>query len=1030
MVKKNRLTRKQRYVIKVIIFIGEKRNSLHQENPQLVLKDAVFELCRNLKHAQIREVCIMNNWKVFFLALALLAIQKVTAQQVGIDSPPPLTSQPMIWRVPQATQPVRLTRVNVDVVVVGRLAKTTIELTFRNPNSRVLEGELQFPLQGGQQVSGFALDFDGKWRSAVPIEKVRGQEILEEIIRSRIDPALLEATQGNNYKLRVYPIPAHGERKVSLSISERLSEKRDGTALLRLPLAYVANGEKLEAFDLRLRAPGMKSAAAKVVRGLSGASWEDNEGASLELHRRDYKPESLAEVSFAPQAGTLTTVEEFDGKPYFYAEFAVPKMAGAPRPKPRQLGLVWDASGSGANRDHGREFALLDTYFKALGNTQVQLTLARDAAEDGGRFVIKGGDWSALRAVLDKVIYDGGTNVAAFRPSGAVDAVLLFTDGLGNFAAPAMPAFDVPLLAVSAATVADGERLRYAAQASGGVFVDLLRQSPTAAANALRQVGPRLLSLRSNGARDLISAPFDAESGRLVVAGVLSEASALIELEWQNVSGIRERQQVKLARVGAMQASFAAQGWARLKLNRLLPERVLNQAEIVRLGKGFRLVTPGTSLIVLDRIEDYVRYEIVPPTELRAGYDRLAGMRRQQVERDKAAHVEDIVRRFKEKQAWWERDFPKGDRPKAKEEAKALGGGALNLAESTAMPTPAPVPRSEPMPMIANRMAPAPVAAAAKADSAADSAAPVASIQLKKWVPDAPYAERLRQAASEQLYRVYLDERPGYLNSTSFFLDVADIFFDRGRPELALRILSNLAEMDLENRHILRILAYRLLQAKRADLAVPLLQRVRELAPNEPQSWRDLGLAQMEAGARQAALESLYQVVTRPWHNRFPDIELVTLAELNTLITTSPEKLDTSAIDSRFIRNLPLELRVVLSWDSDNTDIDLWVTDPNGEKAYYGNRLSYQGGAVSHDFTGGYGPEEFSLKKAKPGKYLVQAQFFGHRQQVVAGATTLNLRFFTGFGTAAQQEERVTLRLTGQSALVTVGEFVVGENCQ
>jgi Ca-activated chloride channel family protein len=70
-------------------------------------------------------------------------------------------------------------------------------------------------------------------------------------------------------------------------------------------------------------------------------------------------------------------------------------------------------------------------------------------------------------------------------------------------------------------------------------------------------------------------------------------------------------------------ASFAAQAWANLQLRQLLPERSVNRAAIERLGKAFGLVTPGTSLIVLDRVEDYVRYEIVPPTELRAEYERL-----------------------------------------------------------------------------------------------------------------------------------------------------------------------------------------------------------------------------------------------------------------------------------------------------------------------------------------------------------------------------------------------------------------------
>ena len=123
--------------------------------------------------------------------------------------------------------------------------------------------------------------------------------------------------------------------------------------------------------------------------------------------------------------------------------------------------------------------------------------------------------------------------------------------------------------------------------------------------------------------------------------------------------------------------------------------------------------------------------------------------------------------------------------------------------------------------------------------------------------------------------------------------------------------------------------------------------------------------------------------------------------------------------------NLPLDLRVVLSWDADNTDIDLWVTDPNGEKAYYGNRLTYQGGRMSQDFTGGYGPEEFSLRTAKPGRYKVEAQFYGNRQQIVAGATTLQLRLATRFGTPEEADKTVTLRLKGQSEVVLVGEFEV-----
>jgi uncharacterized protein YfaP (DUF2135 family) len=81
---------------------------------------------------------------------------------------------------------------------------------------------------------------------------------------------------------------------------------------------------------------------------------------------------------------------------------------------------------------------------------------------------------------------------------------------------------------------------------------------------------------------------------------------------------------------------------------------------------------------------------------------------------------------------------------------------------------------------------------------------------------------------------------------------------------------------------------------------------------------------------------------------------------------------------------------------------------------------------MSNDFTGGYGPEAFSLRTAKPGTYTVRAQFYGHNQQIVAPATTLMLTFTTGFGTPGQRDEEVILRLAGRGQEVTVGTFTVG----
>ena len=198
---------------------------------------------------------------------------------------------------------------------------------------------------------------------------------------------------------------------------------------------------------------------------------------------------------------------------------------------------------------------------------------------------------------------------------------------------------------------------------------------------------------------------------------------------------------------------------------------------------------------------------------------------------------------------------------------------------------------------------------------------------------------------------------------------------------------------------------------------MPIFERVVELAPNEPQSHRDLGLALAEAGQAQAAVDRLYEVVTGAWDARFADIDLIALAELNGVVDKARrdgKAIDVSRIDARLLKNLPLDVRVVLAWDADNTDVDLHVIDPNGEEVFFGHNASYQGGAITRDATGGYGPEEFALRLAKPGKYRVEANFYGHRQQVLTSGTGLMLWLSSGFGTAAQQDRRTTIRVKSE----------------
>lgn len=299
-----------------------------------------------------------------------------------------------------------------------------------------------------------------------------------------------------------------------------------------------------------------------------------------------------------------------------------------------------------------------------------------------------------------------------------------------------------------------------------------------------------------------------------------------------------------------------------------------------------------------------------------------------------------------------------------------------------------------------------------------------ATISVKAWDPATPYLAALKAGAKADRYRVYLEQRRNFAASPAFFVDCAEFFLREGDVPIGIRVLTNLAELKLEEASLLRVLAWRLQQAGELDRAVAMLRKVQKLRPEEPQSYRDLALALAEHNRTPEAMDLLLKVVMGEWQ-RFEEIELIALEELNALIARTRSS-PPAGLDPRLVRNLDVDVRIVMSWDADVTDVDLHVVEPSGEEAAYSHNRTTIGGLVSRDFTQGYGPEEYMVRRALRGPYKIFAHYYGSSQQTVIGPCTITATVFTDFGRPNQQKQVLTLRLDKPREKADIGAIQFG----
>jgi tetratricopeptide (TPR) repeat protein len=938
-----------------------------------------------------------------------------------------------------------LISLQVTTTIEGPRARTVVDHIFRNPHDRRLEGTFEYPLPSGASPSFFAM-FLGQTRDTVPprfarrgeqpalpadalalltpaelvkhvdtadwgtlqqarvVSKERALETYEDIVRGQIDPALLEYAGGNTFSGRVFPIPAKGYNRVIIAYEELLPVSQ-ARALYRFPLPdckltelqYTLNASAEECKEPTFKPDDTKKAEA---------------GSRLAYHRtwKDNGPGGDVVFAYTPPRPHIQVIsgrQVEGGAVHVYARVRPELKVKADRPFASHAVFLLDTSLS----EHPDRFALNMKLMKKILEGDSAVRQFNILAFNVGTAWIEPKGWlqntpsgrEQALGRLDGVVLEGATDLSAAlerlaQPGFDVPAnlpvnIFLLSDGQITWGEPEVGplvsrfeqrcGFSTRFHCYHTGLTADNLELFEAlTRKGGGVFNCFTEADLPAAALAHRHECLQVERVRLVGgpaAGEILVAGRKAAvypGGELIVAAKLAGTGKTQLVIEGTFLGEKYSEEYAVDATGV--GELAPRGWAEIAVASLL---ALNDPRLDSLitaycqqfGVGSRVA----SFLVLENEADYKRLNL-------------------EAERGKTVPCGDVGRFLDE---MW----------------KGLGKA---------------LPPKEAFERFLARIEPR-----VKLLSGEQGAHVKKLLSLLNDKDFEIVAEAIRGALLRRsdVPADYLKAMEADRRNVETYLVEARRRADAQDADGAVRTLSSVIEEYPARADALRLVGYRLLDLKQPAQAVRLFQQVQRNRPFEPHSYRDLARSLEESGKFGLAAVQYEIVLAGTWHNRFREsLKIVAREEYARMMqaairrkAVSPQLMDHfgERLERMTTPQPKSDLRVTISWNTDATDVDLWVVEPDGTRCFYQHNRTKNGGELSEDQTQGYGPERYQIKNAPPGEFTVIVHYFSPNNTLLGGETHVNVAIARNAGTPQEVVERRTVILKQRNDQIEVAKI-------
>ncbi len=569
----------------------------------------------------------------------------------------------------------------VNVEIRDQIARTTIEESFVNTTNHRLEGVFHFPLPQDASISDFGMWIGNSLIEADVVEKQRAREIYETILRERRDPGLLEWTGGNIFKARVFPIEAQSEKRIKIVYTQVLPLRANRYRYSYGLRSELLRMKPLRELDLTVTVNSALPLKGVTCPTHSARIEQTGHSAQVAFTAQEYTPtrdfEVVCEID-GRQSDVVVVPHRRGDDGYFLVQLTPPAVEGnwqrelVTDGKPLELVLLCDTSASMDGEKRKQQAEFVATLISSLGEKDrfwlagadvSTVWASKESLAPTAENIAKARDfldhrlslgWTnleqAFEAVLKKapadaqMIYigDGIVTAGEADPDGFVKHLARLMDGHSRTALQSRsvgqretaqesrPTFH----AVTVGNSFESTVLKAIAGIGGGSVRSIGgEQTPqTIALELLKEIaapGLRNLNVEFRGLKvaavypdrlpNLAAGTQQILVGRYLPTGKEQQGEII-------VTGRRGSETIRYAaKIDLKDAeagnSFIPRLWAQAQLDHLLAQGQSQAVrdEIIALSEEFHIMTPYTSLLVLETDADRERFGVKRRFAMRNG---------------------------------------------------------------------------------------------------------------------------------------------------------------------------------------------------------------------------------------------------------------------------------------------------------------------------------------------------------------------------------------------------------------------------